>query len=75
MNYSILFALEYQCFGRQNINPHTSFPLNETFSISVVDPDPQVFRPPGSGTISQRYGSGPSLFCKGVKRTEKMLAK
>ncbi len=23
------------------------------------DPDPRVFRPPGSGSISQRYGSGP----------------
>jgi hypothetical protein len=31
-------------------------------SSSVADPDPnpdpQVFRPPGSGSISQRYGSG-----------------
>jgi hypothetical protein len=29
--------------------------------ISVADPDPSdpyVFRPPGSGSISQRYGSG-----------------
>ncbi len=25
---------------------------------SVGDPDPHVFGPPGSGTISQRYGSG-----------------
>jgi hypothetical protein len=25
---------------------------------SVADPDPYVFWPPGSGSISQRYGSG-----------------
>jgi hypothetical protein len=25
---------------------------------SVPDPDPHVFGPPGSGSISQRYGSG-----------------
>jgi hypothetical protein len=25
---------------------------------SVPDPDPRVFGPPGSGSISQRYGSG-----------------
>ncbi len=28
---------------------------------SVADPDPYVFAPPGSGSISQRYGSG--SFC------------
>jgi hypothetical protein len=26
---------------------------------SIMDPDPQVFVPPGSGSISQRNGSGP----------------
>jgi hypothetical protein len=26
--------------------------------VSVADPDPHVFGPPGSGSISQRYGSG-----------------
>jgi hypothetical protein len=36
------------------------------------DPDPHVFRPPGS--VSQRYGSG-SFIHKGVERTELMLAK
>jgi hypothetical protein len=25
---------------------------------SVADPDPRVFGPPGSGSISQRFGSG-----------------
>ena len=28
------------------------------YKSSVGDPDPQVFGPPGSGSISQRYGSG-----------------
>jgi hypothetical protein len=28
--------------------------------ISVPDPDPRVFGPPGSGSISQRYGTGGS---------------
>jgi hypothetical protein len=31
--------------------------LTSVFS-SVVDPDPYVFRPPGSGSVSHRYGSG-----------------
>jgi hypothetical protein len=26
--------------------------------LSVADPDPPVFGPPGSGSISQKYGSG-----------------
>ncbi len=29
---------------------------------SVGDPDPHVFGPPGSGSISQRYGSGSFSF-------------
>jgi hypothetical protein len=29
---------------------------------SVADPDPQVFWPPGSGSISQMYGSGSGSF-------------
>ncbi len=36
---------------------------------SVVDPDPQdphVFGPPGSGSISQRYGSGSFSFLVNV---------
>jgi hypothetical protein len=40
-------------------------------SISVTDPpDPHVFGPPGSGSISQRYGSG-SLYhqAKMVRKT------
>jgi hypothetical protein len=27
--------------------------------LSAADPDPYVFGPPGSGSISARYGSGP----------------
>ncbi len=49
---------------------------------SVRDPDPHVFGPPGSGSISQRYGSGsgygsfPYLInYKCLERTEIMLAK
>jgi hypothetical protein len=36
-----------------------------TVNSSVGDPDPQdphVFGPPGSGSISQRYGSGSGSF-------------
>jgi hypothetical protein len=29
-----------------------------SLSSSVADPDPHVFGPPGSGSTSQRYGSG-----------------
>jgi hypothetical protein len=42
-------------------------------------PDPKVFGPPGSGSVSQMYGSGsfpfPIKVHKGVERTEIMLAK
>ena len=34
-------------------------------SVAVPDPnppDPHVFGPPGSGSISQRYGSGSGFF-------------
>ncbi len=31
-------------------------------SSSVADPDPHVFGPPGSGSTSQRYGSGSGSF-------------
>jgi hypothetical protein len=31
-------------------------------SSSVADPDPRVFGPPVSGSISQRYGSGSGSF-------------
>jgi hypothetical protein len=44
-------------------------------ALSVVDPDPHGFGPPGSGSISQRYGSGFFFSHKGVERNEIMLAK
>ncbi len=52
-------------------------------SNSVGDPDPQdphVFGPPGSGSISQMYGSGSGsgsfpFLINGVVWTEIMLAK
>jgi hypothetical protein len=43
-----LIGPEYKCFGTSNY-----FVYN-----SVADPDPRVFGPPGSGSTSQRYGSG-----------------
>jgi hypothetical protein len=39
---------------------------------NIGDPDPDIFGPPGSGSISQRYGSGSFPF---LIRSEKMLAK
>ncbi len=38
---------------------------------SVPDPDPLVFGPPGSGSISQRYGSG--SFYRQAKIVRKTL--
>ena len=37
-------------------SPLGMFPI---LSTSVADPDPHVFEPPGSGSISQRYGPDP----------------
>jgi hypothetical protein len=34
------------------------WPPDSTHEGSVADPDPHVFGPPGSGSTSQRYGSG-----------------
>jgi hypothetical protein len=41
-------------------------------NVGDPDPDPHVFGPPGSRSISQMYGSGSH---KGVERAEIMLAK
>ncbi len=38
--------------------------LQPTLLGSVADPDPHVFGPPGSGSMSQRYGSGFGSFCR-----------
>ncbi len=46
------------------------------FSRSVRDPDPHVFGPPGTGSISQRYGSGSFPFLiKVLSGLKIMLAK
>ncbi len=52
-------------------------PLKLMILSSVGDPDPQdphVFEPPGSGSISQMYGSG-SFSHKCAERTKIMFAK
>jgi hypothetical protein len=41
--------------------------------ISVADPDPHVFGPPGSGSTSQRYGSGSGSFYHHAKIVRKNL--
>jgi hypothetical protein len=38
-----------------------------------VDPDPYVFGPPGSGSISTRYGSGSRSFFHQAKMIRKTL--
>ncbi len=40
-------------------------------NTSVADPDPHVFGPPGSGSISQRYGSGSGSFSHQAKIVRK----
>jgi hypothetical protein len=40
---------------------------------SVADPNPYVFRPLGSGSISQRYGYGSGSFCHQAKLARKTL--
>ncbi len=44
--------------------PHTNrlIAAKITSINSAADPDPYVFGPPGSGSNSQRYGSGPSII-------------
>ncbi len=48
---------------------------HHTIISSVADPDTYVFRPPGSRSISQRYGSGSSSrsFCHQAKIFRKTL--
>jgi hypothetical protein len=41
--------------------------------ISVADPDPHVFGPPGSGSISQRYGSESGSFYHQAKIVRKTM--
>ena len=42
-------------------------------SCRVPDPDPHVFGPPGSGSISQRYEFGSGSFCQQAMIVRKAL--
>ncbi len=44
-----------------------------TSSVADLDPDPYVFGPPGSGSISQRNGSGSWFFYHQAKIVRKTL--
>jgi hypothetical protein len=41
---------------------HATVRYTLTNSVPDPNPDPHVFGPPGSGSISQRYGSGSSII-------------
>jgi hypothetical protein len=41
---------------------HRSHASKDIGKCSIGDPDPHVFGPPGSGSISHRYGSGSGSF-------------
>jgi hypothetical protein len=54
------------------------FELGHTFQqadVNVADPEPNpyVFGPPGSGSVSTRYGSGSVSFCQQAKIVRKTL--
>ncbi len=67
--------------GQQGLNlytrVHTPSWLRETAPISVAypdpAPDPYVFGPPGSGSISTRYGSGSGYFYHQAKTIRENL--
>ncbi len=48
-------------------------PCSSIVQDSVADPDPHVFGPPGSGSTSQRYGSGSGSFYHHAKIVRKAL--
>ncbi len=52
---------------------------DRTLSSSVADPDPNpdphVFGPPGSGSTSQRYGSGSGSWYHRAKNKKKIVRK
>jgi hypothetical protein len=54
-------------------NPGTIYENLTSVFCSVADPDPYVFEPPGSGSVSQRYGS--KSFYHQVKIGRKTLSK
>jgi hypothetical protein len=49
--------------------------ISIALGTSVADPDPYVFRPPGSrsGSVSQSYGSGSGSFQSSSKNSKKNL--
>ncbi len=51
----------------------TGIPLVQTSVPDPDPPDPHVFRPPGSGSTSQRYGSGSGSFYNHAKIVRKPL--
>ncbi len=53
-----------------DIKKKLNYPLNYDTAASVADPDPYVFGPSGSGSISQMYGSGslPTSLSKNSKK-------
>jgi hypothetical protein len=55
----------------KKILPWPTKTFGDVLAGSVADPDPHVFGPPGSGPISQRYGSG--SFYHHVKIVRKTL--
>ncbi len=65
---SVLFFL-FSLEGRSLIQ----IIIRNTVSSSVPDPDPRVFGPPGSGSISQSYGSWYGSFHHQAKIVRKTL--
>ncbi len=49
---------KYKC----TLSPMVADPHSFLDTNSVGDPNPDVFGPPGSGSINQRYGSGSFFF-------------
>jgi hypothetical protein len=53
---------------------HNTYTRNEKTSVADPDPsDPYVFGPPGSGSISQKFGSGSESFYQQAKMVRKTL--
>jgi predicted RND superfamily exporter protein len=61
--------------GERDILRNTFINSFSWLKISVVDPDPYVFGPPGSGSISKRYGSGSRSFYHQAKLVRKTIEK
>jgi hypothetical protein len=55
--YNNLFKLARRQFLRHVVNIRHSV-ADPDLNLDPDPPDPHVFGPPGSGSISQRYGSG-----------------